>query len=644
MSAGPAIAHLASTSSSAVRSSYRLSFRPSTSFRRLPSSSFPRSFSPLSSTLRSFSSSSTMSSTSSSPTPVHLLVTAHGLWGNPSHIEYIKEAALKFAARSADKSGTKLVVLAAKSNGTTWTHTYDGIDTCADRVVEEIDEEVKKIQREGGKVTKFSMVGYSLGGLVARYTIGLLDSRTPSFFDEVEPVNFATFASPAIGIPHYQTFWSRVFRFLGARLLSRSGTQLYEHDSFLPARFNPDRPSPATQGRTKPRSRERERKGINKLIPFASKPEPAEPLLKIMADPKYSFYRALSKFERIEVFANTVNDRTVPFVTGAIEAHDPFALARAKGQKISDLRGDDLEKEADYLDGGLDIKLEPRAPIVSALAYVPQPTITAADAPPNAAMNRFRRQLPKLPMLLKPSTYPFSKPLAILWIASFPISLPLLFTFLVARFSLQGRESRKRIKAAQSARGDGEEGMLARVGIRIAETLENAGLDNPEYAGGLSEPSREDEASRSAATSGTATPVNGYAHGYSKLSTSALSSKSFSTSALSSASSSSSTSSTTSPSPTPAPRSSPLPKRDPFPTPPAEDLFLARRFKTDPLLTPSQKFQLENLNALPQLRKHFVHMPGVRHTHGCIVRRDPRFHAAKYGLRVVDKWAGEARW
>jgi hypothetical protein len=41
---------------------------------------------------------------------------------------------------------------------------------------------------------------YSLGGLVARYVLGLLESRTPSFFTEVRPVNFTTFASPAIGM------------------------------------------------------------------------------------------------------------------------------------------------------------------------------------------------------------------------------------------------------------------------------------------------------------------------------------------------------------------------------------------------------------------------------------------------------------
>lgn len=48
-------------------------------------------------------------------------------------------------------------------------------------------------------------------------------------------------------------------------------------------------------------------------------------MLKILADPQFSFYRALAKFERIEVFANAVNDRTVPFPTGAFELHDPVS-------------------------------------------------------------------------------------------------------------------------------------------------------------------------------------------------------------------------------------------------------------------------------------------------------------------------------
>ena len=44
---------------------------------------------------------------------------------------------------------------------------------------------------------------YSLGGLIARVVVQRLFLE--SFFDGVQPCNFTTFASPAIGIPKYET-------------------------------------------------------------------------------------------------------------------------------------------------------------------------------------------------------------------------------------------------------------------------------------------------------------------------------------------------------------------------------------------------------------------------------------------------------
>lgn len=214
----------------------------------------------------------------------------------------------------------------------------------------------------------------------------MLDSRTPSFFDRVEPVNFATFASPLIGIPRYDTFWSGVFRFLGARLLSRSGAQLYEHDRFLPSRFNPSSPEYSAHSASADNDASNERRSWFGKKKQKKRREQAEPLLKVLADPHFSFYRALAKFQRIEVFANAVNDRTVPFPTGAFELHDPvsptiflslspcvcvrerahrlfffpfslkqFALARAKARKAAQDRGDDPDGDLDLKDGGLEL-------------------------------------------------------------------------------------------------------------------------------------------------------------------------------------------------------------------------------------------------------------------------------------------------
>lgn len=160
--------------------------------------------------------------------------------------------------------------------------------------------------------------------------LGLLESRTPSFFAEVRPVNFTTFASPAIGIPRYDGSDSSLSASLlvsadaaipsqllelraqlsrcpcedsaskahsGSSysepigLLSRSGSQLYGSDRFLP--------SSLLDGNNQPT----ESKGP--LSRLSGKREKAEPLLAVMADPQYSFFRALAAFERVEIYANS---------------------------------------------------------------------------------------------------------------------------------------------------------------------------------------------------------------------------------------------------------------------------------------------------------------------------------------------------
>lgn len=78
----------------------------------------------------------------------------------------------------------KLYILVAERNAGSFT--YDGIELGGERVCLEIEEELEKIKNKGGKITKLSIVGYSLGGLVARYAVGLLEMR--DVFRQVEPV------------------------------------------------------------------------------------------------------------------------------------------------------------------------------------------------------------------------------------------------------------------------------------------------------------------------------------------------------------------------------------------------------------------------------------------------------------------------
>jgi hypothetical protein len=93
-----------------------------------------------------------------------------------------------------EHSEDKLYLLVAKRN--TGSFTYDGIERGGERVCHEIEEELAKIKSNGGKITKLSIVGYSLGGIVGRYAVGLLGAK--GILDEVEPVVRYCFA-PAHG-------------------------------------------------------------------------------------------------------------------------------------------------------------------------------------------------------------------------------------------------------------------------------------------------------------------------------------------------------------------------------------------------------------------------------------------------------------
>src|SRR5688572_16005750 len=69
----------------------------------------------------------------------------------------------------------KLYLLLAKRNSGSFT--YDGIELGGERVCAEIEEELAFMKSKGGNVRKLSIVGYSLGVLVARYAVGLLYAK-----------------------------------------------------------------------------------------------------------------------------------------------------------------------------------------------------------------------------------------------------------------------------------------------------------------------------------------------------------------------------------------------------------------------------------------------------------------------------------
>jgi len=226
--------------------------------------------------------------------------------------------------------------------------------------------------------------------------------------------------------------------------------------------------------------------------------------------------------------------------------------------------------------------------------------------------------------MLRPSTYPFSRPISLLIIASLPVALPLTVVYLIGRFLLQGRDSKRRIKALRklTAGERGREGMLERVGVKMREVAEQVGTDNPDYAEDLS-----DDEDRE--VDGLRDRVRTEDHNYGATSESTPATSGTSTPALLRGGS--------------PPRH--VSSDDDF-----DEATLtqthhpeARKYSTDPVFSPSQLFQLHHLNALPQLRKHFVYLPESRNAHGAIVRRSPEWEQHRIGAKVIDWWAKEFR-
>lgn len=175
-----------------------------------------------------------------------------------------------------------LHILAAKRN--TGSFTYDGIELGAERVTQEIEDTLKALEREGKQITKLSVIGYSLGGLVARYVVGLLYSR--DWLSKIEPINFTTFATPHLGVrTPLLGYYNKLWNLLGSRTLSMSGRQLFTIDIFRDTK---------------------------------------KPLLAVLADPMSIFVQALRKFKNRSLYANITNDRSAPYYTTYISETDPF--------------------------------------------------------------------------------------------------------------------------------------------------------------------------------------------------------------------------------------------------------------------------------------------------------------------------------
>lgn len=89
------------------------------------------------------------------------------------------------ASQLRERHGSdRLAILMPRTNA--GTHTYDGIELCAERVVREVEDELARLEQQAQPARRLSIVGYSLGGLIARYVVGILLHN--GWLDRLEPV------------------------------------------------------------------------------------------------------------------------------------------------------------------------------------------------------------------------------------------------------------------------------------------------------------------------------------------------------------------------------------------------------------------------------------------------------------------------
>lgn len=246
----------------------------------------------------------------------HLVVCTHGVWGTRAHFNYIVEQLLESNSKTMEfyqddstciedslaelksRQGDDVVVI-YRTRGNEGYSTYDGIDVCGARLAEEAETLIALIENNSErKVDRISMAGYSLGGLMSRYAVGLLYTR--GVFNRIPPASFTTFCTPHVGVRVLgESRLASAFNSLAGSLMGKTGKQLFLED----------------------RVRVRETAMTDSNRERFSKPMP---LLEVMSYPESSFSKGLEAFKHRNLYANVVNDSRTAWYTAGIYDFDPF--------------------------------------------------------------------------------------------------------------------------------------------------------------------------------------------------------------------------------------------------------------------------------------------------------------------------------
>ncbi|KAI9894857.1 MAG: hypothetical protein M1814_000077 [Vezdaea aestivalis] len=164
------------------------------------------------------------------------------------------------------------------------------------------------------KVTSISLVGHSLGGLIQMYAIGYIQKHSPTFFDQIKPINFIAMASPFLGLSNENPIYIRFALDFG--VVGRTGQDLgltWRAPNI--ARSGWDAMVGGMGG------------GSGGKKSDVQDPE-AKPLLRIL--PTGPAHHVLRKFRNRTLYSNVVNDGIVPLRTSCLLFLDWRGLGRVQ--------------------------------------------------------------------------------------------------------------------------------------------------------------------------------------------------------------------------------------------------------------------------------------------------------------------------
>ncbi|KAM0720873.1 hypothetical protein Q7P37_003158 [Cladosporium fusiforme] len=169
--------------------------------------------------------------------------------------------------------------------------------------VHQTREQQQKAEELPYTFSSISFIGHSLGGLIQTYAVAYIQKHSPTFFEQIEPVNFICMASPMLGLSNENPLYVKFALDFG--LVGRTGQDLgltWKPPGLATARGGWNAMIGGLGGSTQKENKEAD--------------PGAKPLLRIL--PTGPAHQVLRKFRNRTLYSNVVNDGIVPLRTSCL--------------------------------------------------------------------------------------------------------------------------------------------------------------------------------------------------------------------------------------------------------------------------------------------------------------------------------------